>query len=39
MRIAADAGYAFEGEVEGLGFEASGGEEGDEEGTETAVYM
>lgn len=37
MRVAAYAGDAFEGEVEGFGFEASAGEKGDEEGAEAAV--
>ena len=37
VRVAGDAGHAFEGEVEGRGFEAGAGEEGDEEGAEAAV--
>ena len=37
MRVDGDAGYAFEAEVEGLGFEACLLQEGDEEAAETAV--
>jgi len=39
VRVAADAGDAFEAEIEEFGFEACLAEEGDEEGAETAVYM
>lgn len=37
VRVAAYAGDASEGEVEGFGFEACAGEEGDEEGAEAAI--
>lgn len=37
MRVAADARYALESEVEELGLEAGFFEEGDEEGAQAAV--
>ena len=37
MRIAADARDTFECKIEGCGFEAGAGQEGDQEGAEAAV--
>jgi hypothetical protein len=39
MSVTADARYALESEIEGLRFKPGLVEEGDEEGSETAVYV
>lgn len=39
MRVATDARDALADKVKGRGREAGAGEEGDEEGAQTAVYM